>query len=126
MSLDTFKERAKEIVGPEWTFDDPVDRYPYARDMVTDGLKRYTEMLPDLVVMPVSAHEIQKIVVLANEQKVPLFVIGSGSSILIGSLPSVKGAVTVDCKRMQNIEIDFDNLTAIFGFKGDYHEKQLA
>lgn len=111
LSLEVFKEKAKEIVGPEWVFDDPVDRYPYARDMVTDGLKRYTEMLPDLVVMPISAEEIQKIIILANEQDVPLFVIGSGSSLLIGSVPTRQGGVTIDCKRMQKVEIDYENLT---------------
>jgi len=110
MSLERFKEKVKEIVGSKWVFADPIDRYPYARDIVTDGLKRYTEMLPEFVVLPGTTQEIQQIVVLANELKVPLYIIGGGSTLLVGSLPAKKG-VTLDFKRMQGVEIDYENLT---------------
>ena len=111
MSIEKFKEKVKEVVGTQWVFDEPVDRYPYGRDIVTDGLKRYTEMLPEFVVFPGSTQEIQKIVSLANSYKVPLYIIGAGSTLLVGSLPAFKGGVTLDFKRMDALEIDYENLT---------------
>jgi len=111
VSIDIFIKRVKDIVGSDWVFDDPTDRYSYARDMVTDGLKNYTEVLQDVVVMPFTTEEIQKIIVFANELKVPVFIIGSGSSLLIGSIPTVTGGVTLDAKRMDKIEVDYENLT---------------
>ena len=111
MSVEKFKEKVTEVVGSQWVFDDPVDRYPYARDIVTDGLKRYTEILPEFVVFPGSTEEIQKIVVCANEHKVPLYIIGAGSTLLVGSIPAKKGGVTLDFKRMDTVEIDEENLT---------------
>lgn len=110
MSIEKFKEKVKEVVGEKWVFDDPVDRYPYGRDIVTDGLKRYQEKLPEFVVLPGSTEEIQKIVKLANEFKVPLYIIGGGSTLLVGSLPARTG-ITLDFKRMQGIEIDYEDLT---------------
>jgi glycolate oxidase len=110
MSIEKLKEKAKEVVGAKWVFDDPVDRYPYGRDIVTDGLKRYTEMLPEFVVFPGSTQEIQKIVRLANYYKIPLFIIGAGSTLLVGSIPTQKG-ITLDFKRMQGVELDYENLT---------------
>jgi hypothetical protein len=35
-SLEYFQEKVTEIVGSQWVFDDPSDRYPYARDIVKD------------------------------------------------------------------------------------------
>ena len=110
MLIEQFKEKVKEVVGSQWVFDDPADRYPYGRDIVTDGLKRYTEMLPEFVVLPGSTEEIQKIVKLANELKVPLYIIGGGSTLLVGSLPAKQG-ITLDFKRMQGMEIDYENHT---------------
>jgi glycolate oxidase len=111
MSLDTLKKITEEVVGKDWVFHDPVDRYPYGRDIVTDGLKRYTEQPPELVILPESTEQIQKIVVLANEHQVPLYIIGTGSTILVGSLPAKQDAVTLDLRRMQKMEIDQENLT---------------
>lgn len=110
MSIEKFKEKVKEVVGAEWVFDDPADRYPYARDLVTDGLKSYEEHLPEFVVFPSSVEEIQKIVRLSNEYKVPLYIIGAGSTLLVGSIP-VQNGVTLDFKRMQGVAIDYENLT---------------
>ncbi len=110
MSVEKIKERVKEVVGPEWVFDDPVDTYPYGRDIVTDGLKRYTEKPPEFVAFPGSTEDVQKIVRLANEYKVPLYIIGGGSTLLVGSLPAETG-FTLDFKRMQAIDIDSENLT---------------
>ncbi|KQV38508.1 MULTISPECIES: FAD-linked oxidase C-terminal domain-containing protein [unclassified Rhizobium] len=67
--------------------------------------------LPDAVVFPESAEEVQAIVALASEHKVPLIPFGTGSS-LEGHINAPSGGISVDMGRMDRvIEVnasDFD------------------
>jgi len=63
-------------------------------------------MLPEFIVFPGSTEETQKIVRLANEYKISLYIIGAGSTLLVGSIPTAKNGVTLDFKRMDKIEVD--------------------
>jgi glycolate oxidase len=71
------------------------------------------EYLPDAVVFPLSAEEIRRTVLLANEQRFPVVPRGAGSGFSGGSLP-VRGGVVLSTERMDRIlSIDTENLVAV-------------
>lgn len=85
------------IVGPEFVSDAPEEKYIYSMD---PGTMPACE--PDMVVMPGSTEEVQKIVQAANAQGVPLVPLGAGL-VLSGLSRALKGGVIVDMKRMNRI-----------------------
>lgn len=86
-----------EIVGDRYVSNQPEEAYFYARD---PGLMPAHE--PDYVVMPATAQQIQKIVRLANEEKMPVVPMGAGMS-LTGLIIPLRGGVVIDMKRMNRI-----------------------
>lgn len=71
------------------------------------------EFLPDAVAFPVTADEIRRTVLLANERRFPVVPRGGGSGFSGGSLP-VRGGVVLSTERMDRIlSIDAENLVAV-------------
>src|SRR3989337_3891754 len=71
------------------------------------------EYLPDAVVFPLSAEEIRRTVLLANEHRFPVVPRGAGSGFSGGSLP-VRGGVVLSTERMDRIvAIDGGNPYAV-------------
>ena len=108
--LEEVKKKLQDVIGKQWVTDEPVDRIPYSRDLITDGLKAYAERRPDIVVLPGSTQDVQNIMRVANQYSVPVHLIGGGITILAGSIP-VTGGIMVDMKRMKGISLDRENLT---------------
>ena len=86
-----------EIVGEDYVSDKEEEVYLYARD---PGLMPAHE--PDYVVVPQTAKEIQKIVRLANKEKIPVVPMGAGMA-LTGLVIPLKGGIVIDMKRMNKI-----------------------
>ena len=103
--MDTISEIAK-IVGEENVFSDRVECICNSRDMsVHVGI-------PDLVVYAETTEQISSIMHLANQEKIPVTIQGSGTSVTGASLP-VEGGILLDVHRMNNIlEINKDNFYA--------------
>ncbi|NPV28184.1 MAG: FAD-binding protein [Firmicutes bacterium] len=97
----------KKIVGKENVLATLEERLCYGYDSTPEAF------LPDLVVRPDSAEQIQKIIKLANLHLFPVIPRGAGTGLSGGSLP-VKGGVVLDLTRMNRIlEIDEENLVAV-------------
>jgi len=90
-------EALVEISGEGYVSNKAEERYFYARD---PGLMPPHE--PDYVVMPKTTEEVQKIVKLANEAKVPIVPKGGGLA-LTGLVIPQKGGIVMDMKRMNGI-----------------------
>jgi FAD/FMN-containing dehydrogenase len=103
--MDIISEIEK-IVGEENVFSGLVECIPYSRDnSVHVGI-------PDMVVFARTTEQISAIMRLANQEKVPVTVQGSGTATTGASLP-VKGGILLDVHRMDNIlEINKDNFFA--------------
>lgn len=69
-------------------------------------------LLPEAVVFPQNSDEISKILVLANENKIPVVPRGAGTGYSGGSLPFQGGIVLALSKMDKILEIDQENLTA--------------
>jgi len=86
-----------EIVGEDYVSNREEEIHFYARD---PGLMPAHK--PDYVVVPKTAEEIQKIVKLANKEKIPLVPMGAGMA-LTGLIIPLKGGIVIDMKRMNKI-----------------------
>lgn len=86
-----------EIVGKDHVSTQKEELYFYGRDLGTSLAHE-----PDYVVTPKTTEEVQKIVKLANEDKIPIVPVGGGMS-LVGLAIPLKGGIVIDLKRMKRI-----------------------
>ncbi len=89
--------RLEKIVGPRFVSGEAEERYLYSMDQGT-----MPPAVPDAVVMPKNSDEVQQIVRLANELKVPVVPMGAGL-VLSGLTRALKGGIILDMKRMNRI-----------------------
>ncbi len=103
---DRVKKALKELLGEHRVLDDEMDRLLYSYDATR------IKVLPELVVIPETKEEVQKLVKICYEEGIPVTPRGAGSGYTGGSLP-VKGGVVVSFEKMDRIiEIDEDNAVA--------------
>jgi FAD/FMN-containing dehydrogenase len=103
-------EKISGVVGAKHVLTEPSRLDELAWDALSEGrlhpLKRPETALPLCAVVPQSAAEIREIVLLANDEKIPLIPYGGGSGLMGGAL-SIRPGIVVDLRRMNRIlEVD--------------------
>jgi 4-cresol dehydrogenase (hydroxylating) len=94
-------------VGDEWVFKSDADAALY-RDAYSPERNEPTERLVSAAVAPDTVEQVQQVVRIANEHKIPLYPISTGKNLGYGgSAPILSGSVIVDLKRMNRI-LDVD------------------
>ena len=97
MNSNEILTNLEEIVGKEFASNKAEDLYIYSQDPGA------SEPRPvDFVVMPKTVKEVQKIVKLANKEKIPLVPMGGGLT-LSGLVIPINGGIVIDMKRMDII-----------------------
>lgn len=100
------KEKMSQAIGEEWVSDNPADLSSYGRDFTIFSGER-----PNIVAMPASTEEVQKIVRIAYEHGVPVVPQCSGFNHGGMAIPR-KGGILVDLRRMdQGCDIDEESMT---------------
>jgi len=94
---DGILKKLEKIVGQDYVSNKPEDLFIYSQDSGA-SLPRPV----DYVVMPITVEEVQKIVLLANEDKIPIVPMGAGMTLSGLTIP-IKGGIVVDMKRMDQI-----------------------
>ena len=94
---DEILKKLEKIVGQDYVSNKPEDLFIYSQDSGA-SLPRPV----DYVVMPITVEEVQKILLLANEDKIPIVPMGAGMTLSGLTIP-VKGGIVVDMKRMDQI-----------------------
>ena len=104
-------EELARIVGKQnLIYSDSEKLEPYSHDEVSE--REYAHM-PDVVVKPLSAEEISRIMKLANKYLIPVTPRGAGSGLSGGAVP-IYGGILLSFERMNRIlEIDTENLVAV-------------
>jgi 4-cresol dehydrogenase (hydroxylating) len=107
-------DRFTSVVGREWVFTSDEDIALY-RDAYSPLWSEEDEKLASAAVAPDSAEQVQAIVRIANEFRVPLYPISTGRNLGYGgSAPVLSGSVVLDLKRMNRIlEVDERNAHAL-------------
>jgi glycolate oxidase len=102
-------KRLTEVIGKDLVLvDESVSSYLYDE---TPNPVRPVASGDVVVVKPGSALEVSKILLLANEFRVPVFPRGGGTGLVGGCIPTRSGIV-VSLERMNRINVDRDNLFA--------------
>ncbi len=106
-------ERFKNIVGENNIKLDPYSRLQiaYGKTMIDSMRLRegIVENIPDIVIHPRSKEDIKKIVEYCNEEKIPVYIYGGGSSVTRG-VECVKGGVSLDMRVHMNKVIKFNEI----------------
>lgn len=101
------KDKLRDIVGDEYCRTNNAELYVYAFD---GGIHR---KVPDIVVQPQNTKQVQQIVQLANQHKIPIVPRGAGSGLCGMAVPIDRGIV-VDLQRMNKIkEMRIDDLYCV-------------
>ncbi len=95
--MGDIKQALIEIVGEKGVSNSPEELWFYSRD---PGV--LAPHLPDFVVAPKTTEQVQKLILLANREKIPIVPMGNGMS-LTGLVIPLKGGIVVDMKRMNKI-----------------------
>ena len=85
------------IVGEDYASNRPEELYLYSRDSGAREPRR-----ADYVVMPKTVEEVQKIVLLANEEKISITPMGMGLTLSALTVP-IRGGIVLDTRRMDKI-----------------------
>jgi glycolate oxidase len=100
-------DKLAEIVGEEWVSTSPSDLYIYSFDMTENPPHE-----PEWIVMPSSVEEIRSILLLANEEKIPVTPVVAGANVGGLAIP-LKGGIVLDLKRMDRVKINEREMYAI-------------
>jgi alkyldihydroxyacetonephosphate synthase len=130
---DRLQRDLEAIVGPRRVSVRGVDLDTYARDMWPRLLLAHREGIPPAhrphaVVWPEHVREIVAIVRLARELRVPIVPYGGGSGVCGGAVP-LRGGITVDTKRMQQVRSmrDAELICDVeAGLSGERFERELG
>ncbi len=105
-------EKLREIVGRDWVVTNREQMERYLADETADAV-RPKPADNVILVKPASAEEISAILILANQEKTPVFVRGGGTGICGGAVPIADG-ILLSMERLDRIvEVDRDNLMVV-------------
>lgn len=125
-------DRFTEIVGEENLSTDTYrrTRTSYGAGMI-DALRirhRIFENLPDVVLAPRNDHEIAEILAYCQQEKIPVYIYGAGSTVTRG-VEALKGGVCIDMSKHMNKVLSFNEtnqtVTVQAGIYGPALEKIL-
>ena len=102
-------EALRAITGAAHVLTNKVDLVTYSYDATADVPRR----IPDVVVMPANAEEIQAIVNLARAHSIPIYPRGAGTNLSGGAIPLERGIVLSFQRMNRIVEVDAENLTAV-------------
>ncbi len=109
-------ERLKDIVGSKNITDKEVIMEAYTASYAGTSPVHSLEMKakkPDFIVRPLRVEEVQEIVRLANQYKVPIIPMGALTSMYADAVP-IEGGIMLDMNRMRKIEVDEELFTVTF------------
>jgi glycolate oxidase len=96
----------REIVGPDRCLDRPEDLMVYSHDV-------FAEKKPDVVVLPMNAEEVSRVLKVANREKIPVTPRGSATGLSGMCTPEHGGIVMAMSKMNKILEISPEDRLAI-------------
>ena len=113
--LDTLVTALRGVLGEDQILTAKTDRWNRARVPAPFPVHRWSERVPDVVVLPTSTEQVAAVVRIANDLRVPVVPRDGGTGLTDGAVPLRRGIV-VDVKRMNQIhELDLVNRTVTVG-----------
>jgi 4-cresol dehydrogenase (hydroxylating) len=113
--LQSALRRMADAVGSEWLFTSDEDIHTYRDGYTPFRGDESAEYVPSGAVAPASVEQVQKIVTIANDARLPIWPFSTGRNLGYGgSSPRLNGTLMLDLKRMNRIlEVDEHRCTAL-------------
>ncbi len=109
-SFDRALQDFRSVVGEDWVFATDQDRDTYLDHFGFDQAAH----VGGAAVAPRTTEDVQAIVRIANEFKIPLWPISRGKNFGYGSAaPVMSGSIVLDMSRMKKIKMDLENGTVL-------------
>lgn len=104
----------EQVIGSEWVFTEEADVDLY-RDAYSPLRNEEEERYASIALAPDSAEQVQAIMRIANEYRIPVYPVSTGRNLGYGgSAPVLSGSVVLDLKRMNRIiEVNEENAFAL-------------
>ncbi|MEY4761994.1 MAG: 4-cresol dehydrogenase [hydroxylating] flavoprotein subunit, partial [Pseudomonadota bacterium] len=104
----------RSAVGADWVFTSDADVALY-RDAYSPFWGEPEERVASAAVAPSTVEQVQQVVRIANQYRIPLYAISTGRNLAYGgSAPAYSGSVVLDLKRLNRvIEVDERNAYAL-------------
>jgi glycolate oxidase len=102
--LDQFRS----ILGTSGLITEPEELHTYE----CDGLTNF-RVMPSAVLLPTSAEQVQKVVHVCHQEKIPFVARGSGTGLSGGALPIDKGVVISLARMNRILEVDIPNARVV-------------
>jgi glycolate oxidase len=102
-----FLRTLSDIVGPDALLSDPADLLTYESDALV-----HLRATPGAVVLPASAHQVQRVVQLCHQRRVPFVARGHGTGLSGGALPVANGVLIALTRLNRIVNLDIPNLRA--------------
>lgn len=114
-NVNRVKRQLEVWLGKENVSSAEVDKICYSRDAWPLRLIRLGRLMleskPDLIVWPHTVDHIQKILALANQERIPVIPVSGAGGVAGGTL-AITGGIIVDLKKMnQVLQLDEESLT---------------
>src|SRR5438477_1627271 len=110
-TLPALAERLRQLLPADSVIDDPATLLPYAYDASFWSLRQ--RRMPDVVVVPTTTEQVQRVVSFAYETGTPVVARGAGTGQTGGAV-AAQGGIVISFARMRDvIEIDRANLQAV-------------
>ena len=114
-TLATLVAALRPVLAEDQILLSKTDRYNRARVPAPFPVHRWSERVPDVVVMPTSTEQVAAVVRIANDLRIPVVPRDGGTGLTDGAVPMRRGIV-VDVKKMNQIhELDLVNRTVTVG-----------
>jgi (+)-pinoresinol hydroxylase len=112
--FDTALRAWRDAVGSEWVFTTDEDVALY-RDAYSPYWDEAEERVASAAVAPSTLEQVQAVVRVANQYRIPLYAISTGRNLAYGgSAPVYSGSVVLDLKRLNRVlEVDERNAYAL-------------
>jgi FAD/FMN-containing dehydrogenase len=113
-TLDGALRAFESALGKEWVFSSEDDVALY-RDAYSPLRDEPEERLASAAIAPATVEEVQAVVRIANERRIPLYPISTGRNLGYGgSAPVLSGSVVLDLKRMNRVlDVSESNASAL-------------
>jgi len=104
----------RQAVGSDWVFTSDEDIALY-RDAYSPFFGELEDRIASAAVAPATLEQVQAVVRIANQRRIPLYPISTGRNLAYGgSAPVYSGSVVLDLKRMNRVlEVDERNAYAL-------------
>lgn len=96
------------LVGEDNVSDNIYERISYAQDALSPDLE--PEKIPLVVVKPVSARDISRVVKYANQEKIPIYIHGAGTAFKGSPRPKRPGSILLSLQGLTSVEIHEEDL----------------